>query len=335
VSVPGPSRSQPQLLVEPTFNDFLKLSDDDIADDGPVTPVNPVSPSGKPPSFSLPPDPPVLPPISYTGSPGSKYGPLITLKHNLTGRPAAHGAYTCARICKQFGFDLVYVVNLWPANMGRNSTIPSPVAVSGTTSPFHMSYSNSPESLTTNSRLIYHARPRLTGRILAAHGLDRVPAPFQIGETAHLNILRAQGWRKWMNEEITHNDFSEGYAYAFHNASPPVSEKAEGKKPAVSTPPARQRVSFQESRGIVFAAYRLPGPDGKAQHMSSFELDKLFLEAEALVETLLDIHKTQRSRMPSGESAGAEETGPLPARAQFEPGLSPEKKKYPVSMLDV
>jgi hypothetical protein len=318
--------------VEPTFNEFLKLSDDDIADDGPVAPV---TPSGKPPAFSLPPDPPVLPPTSYTGSPGSKYGPLITLKHNLTGRPAAHGAYTCARICKQFRFDLVYVVNLWPANTDRNSTPFSPIAASAGTSPFRTSYPNSPESLTANHQIPYTARPRLTGRILAAHGLDRVPAPFQIGETAHLNLLRSQGWRKWVSEEVTHNDFSEGYAYAFHTASPPISEKAEGKKPELFTPPPRQRVSLQDPRGIVFAAYRLPGADGKTLPMSNAELDRLFLEAEALVETLLDIHKTQRSRMPSGEQVRAAETGPLPARAQFEPGLSPDKKKFPTSMLDV
>lgn len=332
----GPSRSQPKLLVEPTVDDFLTLSDDDIADDDPVAPRSPFTPSGKPPAFGLPPDPPVLPPSSYTGLPLSKHGPLITLKHNLTGRPAAHGAYTCARICKQFGFDLVYVVNLWPANTGYDSSTSSPTAASTPTSAFRTSYPTSPESATGSQQPAYHTRPKLTGRILAAHGLDRVPAPFQIGEPAHLNILRCQGWRKWVSEEVTENDFAEGYAYAFHTGPSPISEKAEGKRPELFTPPPRQRrQSLQDSRGIVFAAYRLPGPDGKTRPMSNSDLDRLFLEAEALVETLLDIHKTQRSRKPSGERASAEETGPLPARAHFEPGLSPEKKKFPTSMLDV
>lgn len=332
------------VLEEPTVETFLSLSDDDIADGPPVTPPpGQFGParlgSGRAPTFDLPPDPPVFP-VSSPRSGSRRYSPLIYLSSPLTSRPAKVAAFECQRIAHRFHFDLIYIVNLWPENIGHASSscssIPCPDVSLG--SP-HRARSRTP-------CLGPYRRPTLTGRLLAGHGLANLQTPFMISSEAHTKILRRDGWVEWRDEFPSQDHFSRGYSRAFYaGVSPecavaaaatttrspgrPTDPYDKSNNGSVITLSEKRRNQPLKNRGIVFAAYRFPEPDGTTRRTDAAQLEALHREAETLVEMLLDIHKTERSRGASdcrrvvgpGAAAGADETGPLPVRPKYSPSL--------------
>jgi hypothetical protein len=165
----------------------------------------------------------------------------------------------------------------------------------------------------------------MTGRLLAAYNISSVQTPFSISPWVALKVLQRTGWLEYQSDRISPDEFAVGYSCAFYagggsdnNNTPIASAAAAAENP--DTPNAVKPKGH--NRGIIFAAYRLPTPDATRRRSDKFELHALHREAEALVEMLLDIHKTQRSRhkvagKPAVDGA-AEETGPLPVRPQFE-----------------
>lgn len=337
-------------LKEPTLGDFLALSDDDIADETSATPTaasdsgnlatpglldSPVpalpaqeappaaaapparlntptqfSAASKPPTFALPPDPPILasPPQISAGT------RLLTLSPPLATRPATAAAFEAARIATKYRFDLVYVVNLWPSRLGSfqdssSAQSPSPATVSAT----HGTDLASPASPTTGN-----SRVELTGRLLAAYGLPSVVSPFRISNSVHLRVLRKDGWMEFRCDDGKPDEFSRGYCRAFYTGhSPDGRERQEGGDSSEAK--TRRRRSPLPNRGIVFAAYRLPLPDKTNLNTDPGELDDLRLDAETLVDMLIDIHMTQRQRRhpTSRRCIPSDTTSPSPIGTSF------------------
>jgi hypothetical protein len=269
------------VLWEPDFSDFMSLSDDDIAESSVAPSSVRSSPDGE-----LPPTPPLtastvdMPMIPRPRS-------LLTLTPPYASKPAAAAAYEAARIASRYEFDLVYVVNLWP-----DSTRPRTPSI-GQEEPVRPS-AGSP----------YH----MTGRLLAAYGLERVKSPFQITASVHTKILRSEGWIEYRSQEPRQDEFAQGYACSFftgqYSRSNSIASNMSG-----STHSSRKRVD----RGLVFAAYRNPKEDGSMRYSDEKELKAIKRDAEGLVEMLIDIHAAHRLRQ-APLFTQQEETGPIPAK---------------------
>ncbi|KAK3694342.1 hypothetical protein B0T22DRAFT_68607 [Podospora appendiculata] len=320
-----------QVLKEPSFSDFLSLSDDDIADDGPRPPARlpatstravPMTRARKvsnPPIFSLPPDPP-----STASSPtGSRYhapGPQVATKSALSPRyqfftpspseSAATAAFEAARIAARYRFDLVYVVSLWPSNLGypqRQPVSKQPSSSSLGAAATVGSHDCTPKlSSPSQFKPATHAamdshipRAPMTGRLLAAAGLSSLQHPFRISVPVHQKVLRSDGWLEYRSESIVLGHFVRGYTCSFGTGhipdgmSPP--NEVEGE-PLTPEEYREERKAKEENRGIVFAAYRLPRPDGSEIGSDHKELEALRKDAEALVDMLIDIGEIQRQR---------------------------------------
>ncbi|PHH81998.1 hypothetical protein CDD82_7315 [Ophiocordyceps australis] len=265
-------------LREPDFNEFLNLSDDDIAESAPESPVIPPS--------HLSPEP-ALPAMDLSiSSLKPLTSSLLTLAPPRSSRPATAAAFFAARIANRYDFDLVYVVNLWP---GKTTMVPAG----------HMAH----------PAMAVEPKPMM-GRLLAAHGLHHVPSPLQISSLVHTTILKADGWIEYRNAKAESHDLARGYACAFHTGEYPKS----GLR--TNAPVSGVRLSERIDRGIVFAAYRKPraGPDRLGHTFSEEELGELHRDAEALTELLLDIHVTNRMHKPSIQHSVADETGPIPSQ---------------------
>jgi hypothetical protein len=287
------------ILQEPTFHDFLGLSDDDIAEAMP-------EPLSLPPQQGLPPTPPAT--ASIFSIPSSRGGSsLLTLTPPYATRPATAAAFEAARIAARYNFDLVYVVNLWP-DTTYSATSPSnqPSWMSDDTA-------STPQSALSDSPTlpIVHARTGLTGRLLAAYGLSSVKSPFRISAAVHAKILRSNGWIEYRNQDVRTDEFARGYACAFHTSQYGRRASADS-----TTPPSSRRPQDREliDRGIVFAAYRKPSEDGitAGVGLSPVELKAVHHDAEMLVDMLIDIHASHRLRQPVARGAQMDETGPMP-----------------------
>ncbi|PHH87641.1 hypothetical protein CDD83_8597 [Cordyceps sp. RAO-2017] len=264
-------------LREPDFNEFLNLSDDDIAESTPESITLP----------SLDDSEPTLPPMGLSISSSRPLtSTLLTLTPPRTSRPAAVAAFEAARIARNYDFDLVYVVNLWPDSA---HTVPQLEAVA-------------------QGGQALDPKPMM-GRLLAAHGLHHVPSPLQISSLVHTTILRSDGWIEYRNTEAECHDLARGFACAFYTG-----QYTRTGQPDLNSPVSGVRLSEQIDRGIVFAAYRKPraGEDKLGRSFSEEELGGLHREAEALVEMLIDIHVANRLRQSSSQRSIPDETGPMP-----------------------
>ncbi|KAL2176059.1 uncharacterized protein P884DRAFT_40811 [Thermothelomyces heterothallicus CBS 202.75] len=288
------------ILKEPSVNDFLSLSDDDIADEHAASRVQ-LSVSD-PPTFPLPPNPsPASSPIRTRPA-----FPMLTLSPPLASRPAAAAAIEAARIATKYRFDLVYVVNLWPSHIsrsgrssasGRSCGTPHPSSPSRTT-PFSPPGSPDPTTPSSDSDM--------TGRLLAAYGLSSVSCPFRISAPVHQNVLRTQGWLEYRNETGARDEFACGYSCSFYTGHSPV--RGHGSDAASSEEgqckyQERQHQDKPANRGIVFAAFRVPREDGNPVFSDATELEALHKDAEALVDMLINTRTARwRRRAPTTPS---------------------------------
>lgn len=175
-------------LREPDFNDFLNLSDDDIAETSPDSPMAPSADEFPSPPTSLVP-----------AVPAARKQTLLTLTPPYASRPATVAAHEATRIASKYNFDLVYVVNLWPeGNKAQKSC----------------SDCTDTASILSDSSSTSFAG--MTGRLLAASGLHHVKSPFQISAAVHGKILNSDGWIEYRNQEAGVDEFARGYACAFH-----------------------------------------------------------------------------------------------------------------------
>ncbi|TFA98520.1 hypothetical protein CCMA1212_009780 [Trichoderma ghanense] len=273
-SSPSEASSNSSTLREPDFNEFLNLSDDDIAE---LTPEDPA------PEFD---DEPRKCSRSSmdTSAPSPTPGPssLLTLTPPPASRPATAAAFEAARIAKRHDFDLIYVVNLWPG--GPCGQL------------FDLESASSCE------------RP-LVGRLLAAHGLHQVPSPLQISSVVHNTILRSKGWVEYRNQEAQPHELARGYACSFYPG-----KYSQGSSSDKESPVSGVRLSEMIDRGIVFAAYRKPriGPCKLGHSFTGSELNSLHQDAEALVEMLIDIHARNRQCRAASHHQMCDDTGPMP-----------------------
>ncbi|KAL2261707.1 hypothetical protein VTK26DRAFT_3580 [Humicola hyalothermophila] len=221
-------------LQEPSVDDFLALSDDDIADGqstlrpgkGPQPPIPRLPPN--PPSAPMPPR------IART------YQPLTPCPF-LTTLPGTAAAFEAARIAIKYRFDLVYVVNLWPSSMSHSGRLPNFARFPGipiSTSPARDTPSSPPSSPVSvascssehdsgfeDGQPLPSPRGRrsrrssgggITGRLLAAYGLPTITYPFRISAPVHQKVLRTPGWLEYRSERGVADEFARGYSRAFH-----------------------------------------------------------------------------------------------------------------------
>jgi hypothetical protein len=165
------------------------------------------------------------------------------------------------------------------------------------------SYDSGFESLRTPATPRDASRSATTGRLLAAYGLPSIMYPFRISAPVHQKVLRTQGWLEYRNETDAQDEFARGYSCAFYTGHSPARGRESDPAPmaTTTTPDGKPKQQQQQkkkpaNRGIVFAAFRLPGADGNPICSSAEELEALHQDAEALVDMLIDIHMTQRHR---------------------------------------
>lgn len=320
LSAADPPRIRDPVLKEPSLNDFLALSDDDIADGGPVASAAP----SKPPTCGLPPDPPTSstattpagaavvlatsPAPAATPAQESKSYPLLTLSSPLVSRPVTAAAFEAARIAARYKFELVYVVNLWPKNLV--GTQYKATSESTPTARLTRVDGSSDEQA---SLACISPKSGMTGRLLAGYGLPAVMSPFRISAPVHRKVLRTDGWLEYRSDNAEPDEFSRGFSCAFYTGVGLQGRTTSGEdSPASPKQGSKKKKSQQNNRGIVFAAYRLPRLDGTPVESDPEELDALYKDAESLVEMLIDIHSTRRARLVARYEAN--ETGPMPTR---------------------
>lgn len=317
-STPSPLKRRSNLdsvLKEPSVNDFLNLSDDDIADGHLASQTRPLV--SKHPTSALVSNAPSAVSPSRTAS-GHL---LLTLCPPLASPPATAAAFEAARLAAKYRFDLVYVVNLWPSHMSHSSRHPALPQISSTpdtpspTRTTAPSLPTSPVSGVSGYDSVFEPRSptprcaprsRMTGRLLAAYGLSSIMYPFRISVPVHRKVLRTEGWLEYRNENGCRapDEFARGYSCSFYTGYSAVRGCEADEKAEVEADPAdgkrRKRPAKARAkaanRGIVFAAFRLPGEDGTAVGCGTDELEALHHDAEALVDMLIGVHMTERRR---------------------------------------
>lgn len=194
-SSPSEASLGSSTLREPDFNEFLNLSDDDIAESAPETPMlesddtSEHSPTSSGAFISRP----------------KPIGPFdLILTPPRTSRLATAAAFEAARIAKKHDFDLVYVVNIWP-NVSRGRSFDTQSAGSYQTPSF--------------------------GRLLAAHGLHQMDEPLQLDEFTYNTILRAKGWIEYRNTDALPHEHARGYACPFYTGKDSPRRLSEGNSP--------------------------------------------------------------------------------------------------------
>ncbi|OAA49363.1 hypothetical protein NOR_01286 [Metarhizium rileyi] len=259
-------------LREPDFNEFLNLSDDDIAESTPDSPELEALGEGH---LALPPTNP-----SMSSSSLQANSALLTLTPPRASRPAAAAAFEAARIARRYDFDLVYLVNLWP---DTSKQIPG------------QDLNSCPKPM--------------IGRLLAAHGLDHVPSPLQICALIHTQVLRSDGWIEYRNQDAQSQDLARGYTCAFYTGQYARSTSSRTASP-VSGVRLSERIdrgivfaAYRKPRD---------GEEKLGRNFNEEQLGELHQEAEALVEMVIDIHVANRSRQARTRISLTDETGPIP-----------------------
>ncbi|KAF4122432.1 hypothetical protein GMORB2_7424 [Geosmithia morbida] len=165
-------------LYEPDFDEFLNLSDDNVAEFDPteISEVPEVLDTPRPATFSGTMSPSVM---------SALRGPrMLTLGPPYGSRASKAAAFEAARIASRYNFDMIYVVNLWPEDSSAGLGGPHFQA--------------------------------MTGRLLAAYGLHNASSPFQISSEAHVTVLRSQNWLEYRDEEALGRGFGRAYACSFY-----------------------------------------------------------------------------------------------------------------------
>lgn len=292
------------ILREPSFNDFLALSDDDIADDlaneQSLSQTSYITSSGSS-SYDLP-----LNRFASISSPHMVSDhPLLTLSPPLASKPATTAAFEAARIASKYHFDLVYVVNLWPSRNGsiqstgfskRSSMSSLSTSTTLLNSPSSPSASFSATSTEENLGLLFPLPSEyrtMTGRLLAAYGLHSLMSPFRISAPVHRKILESDHWLEYRSDDAAENEFAEGYSCSFYTGCTyPGPFGVLGEKTG--------RHGGVKNHGIVFAAYRLPHNAATISGSSVEELKELRKDAEALVNLALDTYTDHKEKRGDG-----------------------------------
>ena len=262
--VPGKRATLGEILDEPTFGDFLALSDEDIAEAGPMLPLSQNSNDGvKEPSGQFPGQASFM---KIAVGPSDCSAAIPTRSASLSHKKSAAAAFEAARIASHYGFDLVYVVSLWPK---ESSTPSSPLS----------SHVSSCDSATSRENANACSFPGLNGCLLAAYGLGLIQSPFTISTAVHQKILCHEGWIEYRNTDISNDDFARGYACSFYASS--GCEFWRGSASSMSLPKGSEN-----DCGVVFAAYMKPRQESSTG-CDAQELASLHKDAKSFVDMLL------------------------------------------------
>ncbi|KAL7912150.1 hypothetical protein GGI35DRAFT_477828 [Trichoderma velutinum] len=271
-SLSSETSSSSSTLREPDFNEFLNLSDDDIAELAPEN-LDLESDSGTQ----------LHSPLSMDTSPPSpKPSPLLTLMPPPVSLPATAAAFEAARIARRYDFDLVYVVNLWPGG---------------------------PRGQVFDLESASSCKRPLVGRLLAAHGLDQVPSPLQISLDAHATMLRSKGWVEYKNLEAQLHEIARGYACSFYAGKYSQRRSRDGDSPVSGV---RLSEMIDRGIVFAAYRKPRIGPCRLGHSFTGEDLSSLYEDAETLVEMLIDIHTRNRQYQPDSNSQLCDETGPMP-----------------------
>ncbi|KAK3902597.1 hypothetical protein C8A05DRAFT_15363 [Staphylotrichum tortipilum] len=346
--------SEDPTLKEPSLTDFLALSDDDIADDNvaprlvpSTTPVASMLPTFGPPRGLSPTSTPLrtqgVHPL-LTLSPPLATRPTAAAAFEAA-RIASKYQLDLVYVVNLWPGHISHPSRSSPlSQMCGTPVATSPVRTTTTTSP---SPPHSPASNASgydsgfDSRAAAAASSRrnrsprgsgMTGRLLAAYGLPSIMYPFRISAPVHQKVLRTEGWLEYRNDTGAHDEFARGYSCSFYTGHSPARRDASSSSSACSptsstssTPTTtaaggsakrrKLRPSPPANRGIVFAAFRLPRPDGSSDACDPAELEALHHDAEALVDMLIDIHMTQRRGRAGLPSTAAAAPAPVTSPA--------------------
>ncbi|KAI1356717.1 hypothetical protein F5Y01DRAFT_265589 [Xylaria sp. FL0043] len=276
------------VLKEPTFDDFYALSDEDIAENQlPIrdvcTPPTPPrrhicnsyaksrlsqTPASRPTTFK-----PVHGDLTPPTTPTNCH--LLTLTYTPANPRDTLGALRAAELAKKYDFAVLYVLSLWPVDGDRHLGASTPTVASGPR-PTHTPVMGGLASPAKTSNI--------SGRLLAAYGLNEVPSPFEIVTDTHLAALNCDYWNEYRNVDARPDDISRGWIRPFYSEYAPVF--------GPSRPTSRFYNAYPKNRGIVFAAYSKqtfnPVIPMKNSAKQALLLRQLYSDAKALVETLIE-----------------------------------------------
>ncbi|KAI0523819.1 hypothetical protein F5B22DRAFT_418286 [Xylaria bambusicola] len=303
LSISASKPSKHGVLKEPTFDDFFALSDDDIAENQPLTldvhtpPTSlrkDVRNSYRKSRVSKNPSPrhitfkPVQEEITPPTTPTRCN--LLALTYSPTNPRDTLGALRAAALAKKYDFAVLYVLSLWPVDGDSRLDIMGTTITSGPKT----------VDMTTKDRLAASAKvTNVSGRLLAAYGLNEVPSPFEIVTDTHLAALNCDYWNEYRNVDARPDDISRGWIRPFYSEYAPVSSspKARGGLPA----------DHPKNRGIVFAAYSKqtfnPVIPMRTSAKQALLLQQLYRDAKALVETLIEPPSELRKSPTSRQGA--------------------------------
>ncbi|KAI0378784.1 hypothetical protein F5Y04DRAFT_140134 [Hypomontagnella monticulosa] len=282
-------------IREPSLDDFYALNDEDVAESLP--PI--LKPEADIPPTPPPKDPPQTPigrsrstrhaPIAPTTEINSLSGQLtpprtptdsqfLALTYTPTNASGASGAMWAASIAGAYNFDLVYVISLWPKG-GRGN--PNSSRRSSSTSRQHGEQdANTPNS---QDAVVGNPKSGMTGRLLAAYGLNEFGSPFRVHTQFHTNMLGFKGWKEYRDELASPGMISRGWTCSFQNDYIPTAPSKTGGEHL-----ARGETA---NHGIVFAAYTrkttksvIPVNPSPKQAVI---LGKLLYDAQTLVNALV------------------------------------------------
>ncbi|KAH8675948.1 hypothetical protein BX600DRAFT_508137 [Xylariales sp. PMI_506] len=270
-------------LKEPTITDIYALSDEDIAEIRAPTPA----PWDPPPPPPPPKDEPLR--VKTRFAPKAPIDTRQAATINVTSgeitppetptdpqflipMPASHsagelGAIMAAGIAKKYNFDLVYLVSLWPSGGGNHLD------------PSICTPSSSPQRTALGGSICTNKKSKITGRYLAAFGLNEVTEPFRIQTKYLLKSLRNQGWNEF---EDSASQICRGWACSFNSDFVPTGTFGTD---IIS-------LNRMKNRGIVFGAYTKQENEASMLFSQSLEKqqlqEKLYADVKLLVHALVE-----------------------------------------------
>lgn len=282
-------------IKEPTLDEFYALNDEDVAESLP--PI--LKPEADIPPTPPPKDPPQTPigrsrstrhaPIAPTTEINSFSGELtpprtptdsqfLALTYAPTNASGASGAMWAASIAGAYNFDLVYVISLWPKAERDNSDLSRR---SSSTSCQHEAQ-DAEEGL-PQGVVAGNSKSGMTGRLLAAYGLNEFGSPFRVHAQFHTKMLGFRGWKEYRDELASPGMISRGWTCSFHNDHVPAAPGGIGGE--------RLAQGVTANHGIVFAAYTRKTtksviPVNPSPKQTAI-LGKLLYDAQTLIDALV------------------------------------------------
>lgn len=283
-------------LREPTLDDFYALNDEDVLEKMPTTPkpesdipptpppkISPKTPIGRSRSTR---HAPIAPTAAIDFSSGELTPPhtptdsqFLTLSYSPTNASGELGAMWAANIAKKYNFDLVYVISLWPNGKGNNSDPSRRPTLKGR----RQCEAQKKDHASSGCAIVANSKSGMTGRLLAAYGLNEFGSPFRVHAQFHRKMLGFEGWKEYRDELASPGMISRGWTSSFYSDYLPVTRNEMGGDLM-----ARRGIV---NRGIVFAAYTrkttksvipvTPSPKQTAV------LGKLCYDAQTLVDALI------------------------------------------------